>query len=64
MTDRDVPEVRAWRLKKGITLEAIAAETRLSMRYLEAIESGQFKKLPGAYADNTIEKLGQSVKLD
>ena len=24
----------------------------------------QFKKLPGAYADNTIEKLGKGVKLD
>lgn len=24
----------------------------------------EFKKLPGAYADNTIEKLGQAVKLD
>jgi multiple sugar transport system substrate-binding protein len=24
----------------------------------------QFKKLPGAYADNTIEKLGKAVKLD
>jgi multiple sugar transport system substrate-binding protein len=23
----------------------------------------QFKKLPGSYADNTIEKLGQAVKL-
>jgi multiple sugar transport system substrate-binding protein len=24
----------------------------------------QFKKLPGAYADNTIEKLGQAVKIE
>ena len=35
------------RQKKGIALRAISESTKISMRFLEAIESEEFEKLPG-----------------
>jgi len=36
-----------WRQKRGITLEHIAERTKISMRFLRAIEDGEYEKLPG-----------------
>ncbi len=35
------------RQENGISLAAIAASTKISTRYLEAIEAGRFRNLPG-----------------
>src|ERR1700738_785940 len=35
------------RLKKGISLEQIAEATKISIRFLRAIENEEFEKLPG-----------------
>ena len=35
------------RRNRGITLEEIAEQTKISVRALEAIEHGDFRKLPG-----------------
>lgn len=40
------PALRARREAKRLTLEHIAAETRIPIRHLEAIESGDFEALP------------------
>ena len=48
MKDTGILGVKTWRLKKGLSLETIAASTKLSVRQLEAIEAGDFRKLPGA----------------
>ena len=32
---------------RGVSLEEIAAATRISTRFLEALESGQWEQLPG-----------------
>jgi cytoskeletal protein RodZ len=39
------------RKRNGVSLPAIAAATKISSRYLEAIEGGKFDKLPGAAYD-------------
>lgn len=40
-------QLRLAREERGIPLREISDETRISVRYLEAIESGDFKRLPG-----------------
>lgn len=40
-------QLRLAREERGIPLREISDETRISIRYLEAIESGDFKRLPG-----------------
>jgi cytoskeletal protein RodZ len=37
----------AWRVRQGISLEAVAASTKVSIYWLRAIEEAQFRKLPG-----------------
>jgi cytoskeleton protein RodZ len=49
MRDKSILELKTFRLDKGISLESIAASTKLGVRVLEAIESGDFKRLPGGF---------------
>ena len=54
-----------WRQKKGISLSAIAAATKISKRYLEAIERGKFRSLPGgAYGVGYIRQYAQAIHYD
>lgn len=63
MTDTGI--LKSWRLKKGISLEAIAASTKLSVRQLEAIEGGDFKKLPGGiYNTNYLKQYARAIDFD
>ena len=53
------------RQKKGLTLEQIAAATNISVRCLTAIETGDFKKLPGGiYATSYIRQYSRAVDVD
>ncbi|OGR95338.1 MAG: hypothetical protein A2V88_11940 [Elusimicrobia bacterium RBG_16_66_12] len=38
--------LRAERLKRGLSLEAVAAQTRISKRFLEAMENDRFEEFP------------------
>lgn len=40
-------DLRSSRQKKGITLEEIAEGTKISIRFLRAIEAEEYEKLPG-----------------
>ena len=40
--------LRQQRLAKGVSLQHISEQTRIGVRYLEALEAGDFKQLPGA----------------
>ena len=40
-------ELRSERERRGISLERLCAETKLNPRYLDALEQGNFKALPG-----------------
>lgn len=65
MKDTSILGVKVWRQKKGISLETIAASTKLSVRQLEAIESGDFSKLPGGiYTTNYIKQYARAIEFD
>lgn len=53
------------RQKKGISLEEIADATKIGIRALKAIESGEFDKLPGGiYSTNYIRQYARLVEAD
>jgi cytoskeletal protein RodZ len=65
MKDTSILGVKIWRQKKGISLESIAASTKLSVRQLEAIESGNFGNLPGGiYTTNYIKQYARAIEFD
>lgn len=65
MNDTGILGVRAWRLRKGISLGTIAAATKLSVRQLEAIEAGDFSRLPGGiYNTSYIRQYARAINFD
>src|SRR5579863_9072694 len=57
--------VKNWRQKRGISLETIAASTKLSVRQLEAIEAGEFSRLPGGiYNTSYIRQYARAIDFD
>jgi cytoskeletal protein RodZ len=53
------------RQTRGISLEQIANETKISVRSLRAIEEGEFKKLPGGiYNTSYIRQYARAVEVD
>ena len=61
----DILGLRDWRRSKGIGLESIAQATKLSVRILEAIECGDFRKLPGGiYTTNYIKQYARAIGFD
>ena len=65
MEDTGILGVRDWRQKKGISLEKIAQATKLSVRHLEAIEAGEFKRLPGGiYNTSYIRQYARAIGFD
>ena len=53
------------RVKKGISLEQIAQATKIGVRTLQAIEAGEFKKLPGGiYNTSYIRQYAKAIDLD
>lgn len=49
-------QLRLAREERGIPLREISNETRISIRYLEAIETGDFKRLPGGIFNRSFVK--------
>ncbi len=63
--DADIFGLVNWRQRKGISLESIAENTKLSVRHLKAIESGDFCKLPGGiYNTNYIKQYARAIEFD
>src|SRR5215467_29420 len=53
------------RRNRGISLEQIAESTKISVRSLEAIERGDFRKLPGGiYNTSYIRQYARSIEYD
>jgi len=49
----------------GITLEQISDATKISVRLLDAIENGEFRKLPGGiYNTNYIRQYARAIRYD
>lgn len=58
-------QLRAAREIKGLSLEQVAAETRIPQRHLVAMESGDFAKLPGrTYAIGFARTYAKTLGLD
>lgn len=53
------------RRNRGVTLEQISATTKISVRCLDAIERGDFKKLPGGiYNTSYIRQYARAIDYD
>jgi cytoskeletal protein RodZ len=53
------------RRNRGITLEQIANATKISVRLLQAIEQGEFRKLPGGIYDTSyIRQYANAIDYD
>jgi len=53
------------RRNRGITLEQIADSTKISVRLLDAIERGEFRKLPGGiYNTSYIRQYAKAIDYD
>ena len=53
------------RESRGISLEEIAESTKISMRFLRAIEAGEYKKLPGGiYDTNYVRQYAAAIAFD
>ena len=63
--DQSVLGLATIRRNRGISLEQIAAATKIGVRSLEAIERGEFKKLPGGiYNTNYIRQYARAIDYD
>lgn len=57
--------LRAVREAKGITLDEVASSTRISVRYLQAIESDAHERLPSAtFVRGYVREIARLLKLD
>jgi cytoskeleton protein RodZ len=57
--------LRQQRLAMGVSLQHISEKTRIGSRYLEALEAGQFKQLPGAiFARSFVRQYAELVGID
>jgi len=65
MAETGILGVKSWRQRKGISLESISESTKLSIRQLNAIETGDFKRLPGgAYNTYYIRHYARAIGFD
>lgn len=63
--DADSLGLSNWRKSRGITLEDIAASTKLGVSQLRAIETGDFRKLPGGiYNISYIKQYARAIEFD
>jgi cytoskeletal protein RodZ len=56
MTDTIGEQLRLKREERGIPLREVSDETRISIHYLEAIESNDYKRLPGGIFNRSFVK--------
>jgi cytoskeleton protein RodZ len=57
--------LRRERLRRGWSLEQVAAETKITVHLLEAIEADQFDRLPGGvFARNFVRQYARMLQLD
>jgi cytoskeletal protein RodZ len=63
--DESILGLASIRRNRGVSLCQIAEKTKLSVRFLEAIERGDFRKLPGGiYNTNYIRQYARAIDYD
>src|SRR5689334_14723627 len=65
MNERSILPLSTIRQNRGISLQQIADSTKISIRSLEAIEQGDFRKLPGGiYNTSYIKQYARAIDYD
>ncbi len=64
MLDKFADQLKKARLKKGVSLQQMAATTRIDLKFLEAIDNGNFGFLPELYVKAFIKQYAKEVDLD
>jgi cytoskeletal protein RodZ len=60
-----ISDLSASRARRGISLRDIAGRTKIRVFYLEAIEKGEFEKLPGGvYTRSYVRQYSQAIDID
>ena len=63
--DNSVLGLASIRRNRGLSLEQISQATKISVRSLQAIEEGEFKKLPGGiYNTSYIRQYARAIEFD
>ncbi len=59
------PDLSSIRRRKGISLQDISRDSKIGVNYLEAIEQGEFGKLPGGvYNTSYIRQYARAIDFD
>ena len=64
MFDKLSEELKAARIRSGITLQQLATKTRIDLKFLEYIEDGNFSFLPELYVNAFLKEYIKFVGLD
>lgn len=64
MFDKLAEELKAARIKNDLTLKQLSARTRIDIKFIEAIEEGNFSFLPEIYVKAFIKEYAAVVGLD
>jgi len=64
MLKKFTDELKQQREKAGITLQNVAAKTRIDIKFLEALEDGNFNFLPDIYVKAFIKQYAKVIGLD
>lgn len=64
MLDKFTEELKEARIKSGISLQQMALKTRIDIKFLEAIDKGDFAFLPEPYVKAFIKDYAKMVGLD
>ncbi len=63
MLKKFTEELKEQRERAGITLQNVAAKTRIDIKFLEALEDGNFNFLPDIYVKAFIKQYAKFVGL-
>ena len=64
MLDKFADELREQREKSGLTLQQMATKTRIDLKFLEAIDQGNFAFLPDLYVKAFVKQYAKTIGLD
>jgi cytoskeleton protein RodZ len=64
MLDKFADELRQQRESAGLTLQQMATKTRIDIKFLEAIDQGNFSFLPDLYVKAFVKQYAKTIGLD
>ena len=64
MLDKFADELRVQRESSGLTLQQLANKTRIDLKFLEAIDQGNFSFLPDIYVKAFLKQYAKTIGLD